>query len=68
MTPAQAKEIFRKFNSSFDETCRKQSSFVVSDPKLRDEMKVSLARKIVQVIGNSTTLTGLMLSESEMLG
>nr|POE52862.1 exocyst complex component exo70a1 [Quercus suber] len=48
ITPAQAKEIFRKFNSSFDETFRKQSSFVVSDPKLRDEMKVSLARKIVQ--------------------
>uniref|UniRef100_A0A7N2M6X5 Exocyst subunit Exo70 family protein n=2 Tax=Quercus lobata TaxID=97700 RepID=A0A7N2M6X5_QUELO len=47
ITPAQAKEIFRKFNSSFDETFRRQSSFVVSDPKLRDEMKVSLARKIV---------------------
>ncbi|KAK7851572.1 exocyst complex component EXO70H1 [Quercus suber] len=48
ITPAQAKEIFRKFNSSFDETCRKQSSFVVADPKLRDEMKVLLARKIVR--------------------
>ncbi|XP_050242751.1 exocyst complex component EXO70H1-like [Quercus robur] len=47
ITPAQAKEIFSKFNSSFDETFRRQSSFVVSDPKLRDEMKVSLARKIV---------------------
>ncbi|KAM4089802.1 hypothetical protein ACJW30_09G011500 [Castanea mollissima] len=47
ITPPQAKEIFRKFNKTFDETFRKQSSFVVSDPKLRDEMKVSIARKIV---------------------
>ncbi|GMY14628.1 exocyst complex component EXO70H1-like [Fagus crenata] len=49
ISPAQAKEIFRKFNLSFEETCRKQSSFVVTDPKLRDEIKVSIATKLVQL-------------------
>jgi len=34
---------------SFEEVCRKQSSVIVSDPKLRDEIKVSIARKVVTV-------------------
>lgn len=49
ISPAEAKEMFRKFNLSFEEACRKQSSVVVSDPKLRDEIKVSIARKLVPV-------------------
>ncbi|XP_062167442.1 exocyst complex component EXO70H1-like [Alnus glutinosa] len=49
ISPAEAKEIFRKFNLSFEEACRKQSSVIVSDPKLRDEIKVSIARKVVTV-------------------
>ncbi|KAF5471703.1 hypothetical protein F2P56_008476 [Juglans regia] len=49
VSPAEAKEVFRKFNLSFDEAYRKKGSFIVSDPKLRDEMKMSIARKIVPV-------------------
>lgn len=49
MTPGQAKECFRKFNSSFEDTYWKQSSCVVPDPKLRDEIKVSVGRKLVPV-------------------
>ncbi|XP_059428157.1 exocyst complex component EXO70H1-like [Corylus avellana] len=49
ISPAEAKEIFRKFNSSFEDACQKHRTFVVSDPKLRDEIKVSLARKLVPV-------------------
>jgi exocyst complex protein 7 len=49
ISPAEAKEIFRKFNLSFEEACRKQSAVIVSDPKLRDEIKVSIARKVVTV-------------------
>ncbi|KAJ7977061.1 Exocyst subunit Exo70 family protein [Quillaja saponaria] len=49
MLPAEAKMIFKKFNSAFDEAYRKQRSCVVSDPKLRDEIKLSIARKLVPV-------------------
>ncbi|XP_022746833.1 exocyst complex component EXO70H1-like [Durio zibethinus] len=49
MTPGAAKECFRKFNSSFEDAYRKQSSCVVPDLKLRDEIKVSIGRKVVAV-------------------
>ncbi|CAK9151221.1 unnamed protein product [Ilex paraguariensis] len=44
-----AKECFRKFNSGFEEAYRKQSSWAIADPKLRDEIKVSVAKKILPV-------------------
>lgn len=46
-SPNAIKEHFRKFNSAFEAEYRKQSSWVVPDPKLRDEIKVSIARKLV---------------------
>ncbi|KAI8523896.1 hypothetical protein RHMOL_Rhmol13G0107500 [Rhododendron molle] len=45
--PQEARECFRSFNSGFEEAYRKQTSWVVPDPKLRDEIKVSLAKKLV---------------------
>ncbi|KAK2643181.1 hypothetical protein Ddye_024944 [Dipteronia dyeriana] len=45
----QVRNGFRLFNLSFEDAYKKQSSWVVLDPKLRDEIKVSLARKIVPV-------------------
>ncbi|XP_022862138.1 exocyst complex component EXO70H1-like [Olea europaea var. sylvestris] len=45
-TREQVKEIFKKFNSLFDQVYRKQSVCVVLDKKLRDDIKVRLARKI----------------------
>ncbi|CAN4100921.1 unnamed protein product [Withania somnifera] len=45
--PAEAMECFCKFNSSFEEAYRKQSSWIIPDPKLRDEVKISLAKMIV---------------------
>ncbi|KAM6569117.1 hypothetical protein CsatB_017102 [Cannabis sativa] len=47
MTPGEAKTVFRNFNSSFEEAYRKQRASVVPNQKLRDEIKVSLARKVV---------------------
>ncbi|KAL8463162.1 hypothetical protein ACS0TY_033979 [Phlomoides rotata] len=44
---AAIKEHFRKFNSAFDATYRKHTSWVVADPKLRNEIKTSIARKLV---------------------
>ncbi|XP_059626676.1 exocyst complex component EXO70H1-like [Cornus florida] len=47
ISPEAAKECFKRFNSAFEEVYRKQTSWVVPDPKLRDEIKVSLAKKLV---------------------
>ncbi|KAH7865050.1 hypothetical protein Vadar_001641 [Vaccinium darrowii] len=49
MSEEEAKECFRRFNVEFEKAHRKQSVCVVQDGKLRDEMKVSIARKIVGV-------------------
>ncbi|KAK4759477.1 hypothetical protein SAY87_022608 [Trapa incisa] len=46
ITPAVAREHFRRFSASFEEAYRNQSSTVVPNPNLRDEMKVSIARKL----------------------
>ncbi|XP_075503809.1 exocyst complex component EXO70H1-like [Primulina tabacum] len=40
-------ERFRRFYAGFEESYRKQTSWVISDPKLRDEVKISLSKKIV---------------------
>ncbi|PQQ03572.1 exocyst complex component EXO70A1 [Prunus yedoensis var. nudiflora] len=45
----QAKSYFKRFNAAFEEAYRKQTSWVVPDPKLRDELKVSVAKKLVPV-------------------
>lgn len=46
-SPQEVKEIFTLFNSSFEETYRKQSGWVIPDRKLREDIKISLAKKIV---------------------
>ncbi|KAJ8750909.1 hypothetical protein K2173_016090 [Erythroxylum novogranatense] len=45
----EVKGCFLRFNSAFEEAYKKQSSWVVKDPKLRDEIKISVAKKIVPV-------------------
>ncbi|XP_058111143.1 exocyst complex component EXO70H1-like [Magnolia sinica] len=49
MEPQKVKERFREFNSAFEAAYRSQSGWVVPDGKLRDEIKVSVAKKIVPV-------------------
>ncbi|KAJ9180775.1 hypothetical protein P3X46_008983 [Hevea brasiliensis] len=49
ISPEEARESLKRFNSSFEAAYRKQSSCIVSDPKLRDEVKVSIARKLTPV-------------------
>ncbi|XP_057438409.1 exocyst complex component EXO70H1 [Lotus japonicus] len=46
-TAAEARAVFENFNHRFEEAYRKQNSFVVADRELRDEIKGSIARKIV---------------------
>ncbi|CAA7029445.1 unnamed protein product [Microthlaspi erraticum] len=43
----EAKTRFKKFHVAFEEVYVKQSSCVISDAKLRDELKVSIAKKLV---------------------
>ncbi|KAL3839581.1 hypothetical protein ACJIZ3_024172 [Penstemon smallii] len=45
-TPEKVKEIFKKFNTTFDLAYRKQSVFIIPDNKLRDNIKISIAKKI----------------------
>lgn len=47
ITPEMAKECFIRFNVTFEEAYRKQTSWVVQDGKLRDQLKVSIAEKLV---------------------
>lgn len=48
-TPEKVAEFFRKFNVAFDQAHKKQALCVVPDRKLRDHIKVSIARKIFRL-------------------
>ncbi|CAJ1979399.1 unnamed protein product [Sphenostylis stenocarpa] len=48
VTAEQARAYFVRFDAVFHETCRKQSSWAVPDPKLREEIKGSIGSKLVQ--------------------
>lgn len=47
LSPEESKDCFRSFNAAFEEAYAKQASWIVPDGKLRDELKVSIARKLV---------------------
>nr|XP_043632229.1 exocyst complex component EXO70H1-like [Erigeron canadensis] len=47
MTNEQARDSFKKLNSVFEETHRRQLAVVIPNGKLRDEIKVSVARKLL---------------------
>ncbi|EYU38484.1 hypothetical protein ABFS82_12G135700 [Erythranthe guttata] len=47
--PEKVKETFKKFNASFEQAYKKQGVCVVPDNKLRDYIKVSIARKIIRL-------------------
>ncbi|KAI4300171.1 hypothetical protein L6164_033579 [Bauhinia variegata] len=49
ISPAEAKERFRKFNFKFEEAYRKQRPFIIADMKLRDQIKRSIESKLVPI-------------------
>ncbi|CAH2054365.1 unnamed protein product [Thlaspi arvense] len=49
MSPEEAKMQFEMFNESFESTCESHSACVVPDPKLQDEMRISIERKLLPV-------------------
>ncbi|XP_071720182.1 exocyst complex component EXO70H1-like [Rutidosis leptorrhynchoides] len=42
-----ARDCFRRFNLQFDDVYKKQSTWIIPDSKIRDEIKISIAKKIV---------------------
>ncbi|CAN8248503.1 unnamed protein product [Cochlearia groenlandica] len=49
ITPEEARELFARFNDEFETSYRKQTSWVIPDPKLRDQIKITLSRKLLRV-------------------
>ncbi|PIA38868.1 hypothetical protein AQUCO_02700220v1 [Aquilegia coerulea] len=47
ISPEEVKVRFKRFNTTFESIYRAQSSWVVSDTKLRDDIEVSICKKIV---------------------
>ncbi|CAN8301255.1 unnamed protein product [Cochlearia groenlandica] len=45
----EARELFGRFNDEFEASYRKQMSWVIPDPKLRDHIKISLSQKLMLV-------------------
>ncbi|EOA14941.1 hypothetical protein CARUB_v10028285mg [Capsella rubella] len=45
-TPEEAKEVVTRFNDEFETSYRKQTSWVIPDPKLRDQIKISVSQKL----------------------
>ncbi|KAK9283225.1 hypothetical protein L1049_011461 [Liquidambar formosana] len=69
ISPEAAKECFRRFNAAFEEAYKKQTSWVVANGRLRDEMKVSIARKLVNAYREFYESNVVMLSgESNLEG
>ncbi|KAG6665718.1 exocyst complex component EXO70H1-like [Carya illinoinensis] len=62
ITPEMAKECFRRFSAAFEEAYRKQTSWLVQDGNLRDELKVSIAKKLVPVYQEFFDTYFMMLS------
>ncbi|CAL0304118.1 unnamed protein product [Lupinus luteus] len=48
MPMKQVRACYMSFNASFQETCRKQSRWIVSDPKLREEIKISIGTNLTR--------------------
>ncbi|GLT74125.1 hypothetical protein SLA2020_459420 [Shorea laevis] len=65
ISPGEAKEYFRKFNSSFEEAYWKQKSCVIPEQKLRDDIKVSITSKLLPVYRQFYDTHGLTVGEEE---
>ncbi|KAJ0622114.1 putative exocyst complex component Exo70, cullin repeat-like-containing domain superfamily [Helianthus annuus] len=46
-----ARDCFRRFNLEFNDACRKQSTWIITDSKLRDDIKISLSKRFYRLTG-----------------
>ncbi|KAG7606683.1 putative exocyst complex component Exo70, cullin repeat-like-containing domain superfamily [Arabidopsis thaliana] len=49
ISPEEAKVLVARFNDEFETSYRKQTSWVIPDPKLRDQIKITLSQKLMLV-------------------
>ncbi|KFK27511.1 hypothetical protein AALP_AA8G392700 [Arabis alpina] len=49
ISPEEVKDLFGRFNDEFETSYRKQTSWVIPDPKLRDQIKISVSQKLMMV-------------------
>ncbi|KAL9365425.1 hypothetical protein Peur_043298 [Populus x canadensis] len=64
LSPEEAKECFQRFNAAFEEAYKKQVSWVVPDRKLRDELKVSIAKELIPAYREFYDTHRMMLREN----
>lgn len=57
----EAKEGMRRFNEAFEEACREQAGWVVPDGKMRDELKLSVAKKLIPAYRSFYMATATLL-------
>ncbi|CAA6654869.1 unnamed protein product [Spirodela intermedia] len=56
-----AREGMRRFNEAFEEACREQAGWVVPDGKMRDELKLSVSKKLIQAYRSFYMVTATVL-------
>uniref|UniRef100_A0A6N2M0K2 Exocyst subunit Exo70 family protein n=1 Tax=Salix viminalis TaxID=40686 RepID=A0A6N2M0K2_SALVM len=66
LSPEAAKECFQRFDAAFEEACKKQASWVVPDRKLRDELKVSIAKELIPAYREFCDTHKVMLKDYEV--
>lgn len=62
--PSKVRGCLELFYVSFEVACRKQRSWVIPDPKIREDVKISLARRIVsgyRVLCKQSRVAGLII-------
>ncbi|KAL4283380.1 hypothetical protein GQ457_16G011010 [Hibiscus cannabinus] len=64
----QVRDHFRRFNSAFEEAYMKQCSWVVPDARLRDYIKISLARRIAPIYKGFYEIYGGLQQKKELRG
>ncbi|KAJ6772859.1 EXOCYST COMPLEX PROTEIN EXO70 [Salix koriyanagi] len=66
LSPEAARECFQRFDAAFEEACKKQASWVVPDKKLRDELKVSIAKELIPAYREFYDTHKVMLKDYEV--
>ncbi|KAF6134441.1 hypothetical protein GIB67_011867 [Kingdonia uniflora] len=63
----EAKNCFKRFNSAFQAAFRTQSQWVIADSKLRNEIKMSICRKLGEAYGKFYEKYRVVLQEEKNL-
>ena len=65
---SEAREAMRLFNEVFSDHCREQAAWIVPDGKMRDELKLSIAGKLIPAYKNTyMTAAARLTGEKDLL-